>query len=61
MPLARGTAAVGYITLLGLFLASGMRITADIPEGMQVCYDIFIFNDVLYSCHKMVGKAMMKT
>ena len=46
MPLARGTAAVGYITLLGLFLAAGMRITADIPEGMQVCYNI--------SCHNML-------
>ena len=32
MPLARGTAAVGYITLLGIFLAAGMPITAPIPQ-----------------------------
>ena len=32
MPLARGTAAVGYITLLGIFLAAGMPITATIPQ-----------------------------
>ena len=32
MPLARGTAAVGYITLLGIFLAAGMPITVPIPQ-----------------------------
>ncbi len=33
MPLARGTAVVGYITLLAVFLAAGMPITAPIPEA----------------------------
>lgn len=39
MPLARGTAAVGYITLLGIFLAAGMPITAPIPQvsGLTTC------------------------
>ena len=32
MPLARGTAAVGYITMLAAFLAAGMPITASIPK-----------------------------
>ena len=35
MPLARGTAAVGYVTLLGIFLAAGMPITAPIPQVRQ--------------------------
>lgn len=32
MPLARGTAVVGYIVILALFLAAGMPITATIPK-----------------------------
>ena len=32
MPLARGTAASGYVTLLALFLAADMPITARIPQ-----------------------------
>lgn len=32
MPLARGSAVVGYITLLGIFLAAGMPISAPIPK-----------------------------
>lgn len=36
MPLARGTAAVGYTSLLGLFLAAGMPINAYIPKDTQV-------------------------
>ena len=32
MPLARGTAAVGYLTLLAVFMAAGMPIEANIPE-----------------------------
>ena len=32
MPLARGTAAVGYMTLLSVFMAAGMPIEAQIPE-----------------------------
>ncbi|KAK9817959.1 hypothetical protein WJX72_004923 [[Myrmecia] bisecta] len=35
MPLARGTAVVGYITLLGLFMAAGMPVTASIPKNYQ--------------------------
>lgn len=33
MPLARGSAVVGYITLLGIFLAAGMPISAPIPKA----------------------------
>lgn len=32
MPLARGTAVTGYITLLAIFLAADMPITAFIPK-----------------------------
>ncbi|GJP82072.1 hypothetical protein CLOP_g12297 [Closterium sp. NIES-67] len=32
LPLSRGTAVVGYATLLGLFLAAGKEITASIPR-----------------------------
>jgi hypothetical protein len=35
MPLARGTAAVGYVALLGLFLAAGMPISTPIPKVWQ--------------------------
>eukprot|EP00959_Pyramimonas_sp_CCMP1952_P277977 5810832-Pyramimonas_sp.AAC.1 len=33
MPLARGTAATGYIAILGFFLAIGHPITVPIPQG----------------------------
>jgi hypothetical protein len=36
MPLARGTAACGYTTLLALFWAAGMPVTARIPKQCQV-------------------------
>lgn len=36
MPLARGTAAVGYTTMLGLFWAAGMPVTTPIPTDYQV-------------------------
>jgi hypothetical protein len=32
MPLARGTAAVGYLTMMSVFLAAGMAIEAQIPK-----------------------------
>ena len=32
MPLARGTAVTGYVTLLAIFLAADMPITAYIPK-----------------------------
>jgi len=41
MPLARGTAAVGYTTMLCLFWAAGTPVTAHIPKDYQVgaCWD----------------------
>ena len=33
MPLARGTAAAGYICILGLFLAAGIPVIASIPKA----------------------------
>eukprot|EP00850_Spirogloea_muscicola_P010134 SM000058S18564 [mRNA] locus=s58:532851:538878:- [translate_table: standard] len=42
MPLARGTAAVGYITLLGLYLAAGLEVTTLIPPGVQVDWDAIL-------------------
>jgi hypothetical protein len=41
MPLVRGTAAVGFIVLLGLFLAANIEFTGHIPERFQV-RNIFI-------------------
>ena len=35
MPLARGTAAAGYISILGLFMAAGMPVTANIAKVMS--------------------------
>ena len=35
MPLARGTAAAGYICILGLFLAAGMPVTTNIPKARR--------------------------
>ena len=35
MPLARGTAACGYTTILSLFWAAGMPVTASIPKNYQ--------------------------
>eukprot|EP00850_Spirogloea_muscicola_P017708 SM000155S01637 [mRNA] locus=s155:42573:48141:+ [translate_table: standard] len=42
MPLVRGTAAVGYITLLGLYLAAGLEVTTLIPPGVQVDWDAIL-------------------
>lgn len=36
MPLARGTAACGYTTILSLFWAAGMPISTRIPKNYQV-------------------------
>ena len=33
MPLARGTAAAGYIFILSMFLAAGMPVMASIPKA----------------------------
>ena len=39
MPLARGTAACGYIGLLGLFLSIDIEITANVPALQQVDWE----------------------
>ena len=36
MPLTRGSAMVGFVSLLGLSLAAGMETMSMIPQGMQV-------------------------
>jgi hypothetical protein len=38
MPLARGTAVVGYITILSMFLAAGMPVQSSIPKA-RFCSD----------------------
>ena len=35
MPLARGTAAVGYLTILGMLLAAECPVSHTIPAGVQ--------------------------
>lgn len=42
MPLARGTAAVGYITILGLSLAAGAPVSAACPKGVQVDWEAIL-------------------
>jgi len=39
MPLSRGTAAVGFICLLGMFLAIGIEISQQVPKGQQVDWE----------------------
>lgn len=36
MPLSRGTAVVGFVVLLGLFLAANMEFNGSIPKDLQV-------------------------
>ncbi|KAF5752853.1 suppressor of RPS4-RLD 1 isoform X1 [Tripterygium wilfordii] len=43
MPLSRGSAAVGFIVLLGLLLAANMEFTGSIPQGLQVDWEA-LFN-----------------
>ena len=38
MPLARGSAVVGAMTILAVFLAAGMPITANIPKVRAVSH-----------------------
>uniref|UniRef100_A0A0E0LGB9 Uncharacterized protein n=1 Tax=Oryza punctata TaxID=4537 RepID=A0A0E0LGB9_ORYPU len=45
MPLSRGSAAVGYVVLLGLFLAANMDVTASIPQGVQVDWEAILSQD----------------
>ncbi|CAK9144010.1 unnamed protein product [Ilex paraguariensis] len=42
MPLSRGSAAVGFVVLLGLFLAANMEFTGSIPEGLQVDWEAIL-------------------
>jgi len=42
MPLARGSAAVGYTVLLGLFLATNIEVTGNIPPGIQVDWEAIL-------------------
>jgi len=39
MPLSRGTAAVGYMGLLGMFLALDIEITSFVPKDIQVDWE----------------------
>lgn len=45
MPLSRGSAVVGYVVLLGLFLAANMEVKASIPEGTQVDWEAILSPD----------------
>jgi hypothetical protein len=47
MPLARGTAVVGYITLLGLFLAANMKVTSSIPKNLQLDWEAILAPSLL--------------
>ncbi|KAJ4760063.1 Tetratricopeptide repeat protein 13 [Rhynchospora pubera] len=42
MPLSRGSAAVGYTVMLGLFLAANMEVTTSIPPGVQVDWEAIL-------------------
>ncbi|KAF7828654.1 suppressor of RPS4-RLD 1-like isoform X1 [Senna tora] len=42
MPLSRGSAAVGFVVMLGLFLAANMEFTGNIPQGLQVDWEAIL-------------------
>ncbi|KAK9286712.1 hypothetical protein L1049_015115 [Liquidambar formosana] len=42
MPLSRGSAAVGFVVLLGLLLAANMEFTGNIPQGFQVDWEAIL-------------------
>ncbi|XP_043715068.1 suppressor of RPS4-RLD 1 isoform X2 [Telopea speciosissima] len=42
MPLSRGSAVVGFVVLLGLFLAANMEVTESIPQGLQVDWEAIL-------------------
>lgn len=42
MPLARGTAAVGFVAMLGILLAANMEFTGNIPKGVQVDWEAIL-------------------
>lgn len=63
MPLSRGSAAVGFVVLLGLLLAANMEFCGNIPRGLQVDWEAMLNFDPnsfvdsvkswLYPCLKM--------
>ncbi|GFH13146.1 Cir_N domain-containing protein, partial [Haematococcus lacustris] len=60
MPLARGSAACGYTTILALFWAAGMPITASIPKSYQVDWEAILSqhpDDFIRSVWKREQKA----
>lgn len=42
MPLARGTAMVGYVSMLGMFLATGAEVEANIPPQVQTDWEAIL-------------------
>ena len=42
MPLSRGSAAVGFVVLLGLLLAGNMEFCGNIPRGLQVDWEAML-------------------
>ncbi|XP_038883616.1 suppressor of RPS4-RLD 1 [Benincasa hispida] len=42
MPLSRGSAAVGFVVLLGLLLAANMEFCGNIPQGLQVDWEAML-------------------
>lgn len=42
MPLSRGSAAVGFVIMLGLCLAANMEFTGSIPQGVQVDWEAIL-------------------
>ncbi|ESW27855.1 hypothetical protein PHAVU_003G238000 [Phaseolus vulgaris] len=42
MPLSRGSAAVGFIVMLGLLLAANMEFTGSIPQDLQVDWEAIL-------------------
>ncbi|XP_073044864.1 suppressor of RPS4-RLD 1 [Primulina eburnea] len=44
-PLSRGSAVVGFVVLLGLFLAANMEFTGSIPAGVQVDWEAILESD----------------
>jgi len=39
MPLSRGTAACGFIALMGMLLAVGIKLKEQVPPGMMVDWE----------------------
>lgn len=53
MPLARGTAACGYISILAMFLATGTHLQAKIPTNVMLDWDAILLptpKDFIFTC-----------